>query len=336
MTSRTHFGAKRGADFAAVEALLEAAVGPVFPAAQLLVADGGEERCARAVGAATLATRFDLASLTKPLCTAALALRLIERGALSFEERPQIEASLAQLLSHSGGLIGVRPLADPTQPTEATRAQAIEAARTEPLVYAPGTRSLYSDLGYILLGDAIERAAGARLDRLFVDELAGPLGTSVAFGPVAGEVAPTEDGLVGVVHDDNARAMLGVAGHAGLFGDVRAVSVLVRAWVEAWHGDRLCLEPALVRRAFGSAGVPGSTWGLGWDHPSAEGSSAGDRWPRDGVGHLAFTGCSVWIDPPQRRWVILLSNRVHPSRSNNAIRLFRPRLHDQVLAALDG
>jgi CubicO group peptidase (beta-lactamase class C family) len=322
--------------WAAVEAMLDEAVGPVFPAAQLVVVDHGAIQLARAAGDATMATRFDLASLTKPLCTTALAIKLIARGQLALADRPRPESTVAQLLSHSGGLPAWRALADPTQPGEAMRERAIEAARREPLEYAPGARSIYSDLGFILLGDAIERASGERLDTLFGREIASPLEAAVGFGPIVGDdIAPTEGGLRGTVHDDNCRGMGGVAGHAGLFGDASAVSALVGAWVDAFHGGDAQLDPAWVRRAWLSAGVPGSSWGLGWDHPSATGSSAGERWPKSGVGHLAFTGCSVWVDPPRRRWVVLLSNRVHPTRNNEAIRAFRPRVHDAIYAALE-
>jgi CubicO group peptidase (beta-lactamase class C family) len=91
-----------------------------------------------------------------------------------------------------------------------------------------------------------------------------------------------------------------------------------------------------VRRYWSPSGVPGSTWCLGWDRPAATGSSAGTRWPRTGVGHLGFTGCSIWIDPPRARWVVLLSNRVHPTRANDRIKSFRPRLHGAIVEALDG
>jgi CubicO group peptidase (beta-lactamase class C family) len=316
--------------------MLEEAVGSVFPAAQLVVVDGGTVQLARAAGEATLATRFDLASLTKPLCTTALALRLLARGQLSLADRPRPESTVAQLLSHSAGLPAWRALADSSKPSEATRLRAIEAARREQLEYAPGTRSVYSDLGFILLGDAIERASGERLDVLFRREIAAPLQAAVGFGPITGDdIAPTEGDLRGTVHDDNCRAMGGVAGHAGLFGDAGAVSALVNTWVEAFHGYEAQLDPAWVRRAWSSARVPGSSWGLGWDHPSPTGSSAGAHWPKKGVGHLGFTGCSVWVDPSRRRWVVLLSNRVHPSRSNDAIKAFRPRLHDAIVAALE-
>jgi len=91
-----------------------------------------------------------------------------------------------------------------------------------------------------------------------------------------------------------------------------------------------------VRQMWTPSAVPGSTWCLGWDRPSPVGSSAGERWPRDGVGHLGFTGCSIWIDPPRARWVVLLTNRVHPTRANEAIKQFRPLIHDAIVTALDG
>lgn len=308
--------------------LVDDAVGVVFPSAQVVVVDEGREQFAHAAGT-TLEQPFDLASLTKPLCTAALVLRRVQAGVLSLEDRPRSESTIAQLLAHAGGVPAVLPLGDPAHPSAAMRRACVDRARTVALDYAPGTRSVYSDLGYVLLGDAVERT-GSALDRAFASEIAH--GATVAFGPCAG-AAPTE-GPTGIVHDNNAKAMCGVAGHAGLFGDARSVSSLVGAWVEAWHGDDAILDPALVRRAWQRAGIPGSTWGLGWDHPSDIGSSAGTAWPRTGVGHLAFTGCSVWIDPPRRRWVVLLSNRVHPTRANERIKAFRPTLHDAVLAAL--
>ncbi|MEO6952481.1 MAG: serine hydrolase domain-containing protein [Polyangia bacterium] len=308
--------------------LLDDAVGTVFPSAQVVVVDDGRELLAHAVGT-TLEQPFDLASLTKPLCTAALVLRRVRTGALTLSDRPRPEATIAQLLSHASGVPAVLSLGDPLRPSPEMRRACIEHARTVALDYEPGTRSVYSDLGFILLGDAVERT-GTPLDRAFTEEIA--CGADIAFGPNPA-AAPTE-GPRGVVHDDNAKAMQGVAGHAGLFGDVRSVSTLVRAWVDAWHGDDALLDPALVRLAWERAGVPGSTWGLGWDHPSESHSSAGTAWPRTGVGHLAFTGCSVWIDPPQRRWVVLLSNRVHPTRANERIRQFRPMLHDAVLDAM--
>ena len=310
-----------------VIALVDRAVGDVFPAAQLVVVDGGEQVLAHAAGT-TLGASFDLASLTKPLGTAALVLQLVREGKLDLRDRPRPECTIEQLLGHAGGLPAVLPLADFAHPSASTRREAIERARIEPLAYAPGSRSLYSDLGFILLGDAVERA-GVPLRHGFA-RLAR--GRAIGFGP--DPLAEPTEGPRGIVHDDNCKAMLGVAGHAGLFGDARAVSSLVRDWVEAWHGDEGVLDPALVRRAWAPSTIPGSTWGLGWDHPSPRNSSAGTRWPREGVGHLGFTGCSIWIDPARRRHVVLLSNRVHPTRANERIKAFRPQLHDAVVDAL--
>jgi CubicO group peptidase (beta-lactamase class C family) len=200
----------------------------------------------------------------------------------------------------------------------------------------------YSDLGFILLGATVERALGEPLDVAFAHRIAAPLGVGTTYRPrTASACAPTEGELRGVVHDENARALGGVAGHAGLFSTARDVSRIAHALVAAWHGARSStvprlLAPARVRQMWTPSTVVGSTWCLGWDRPSPVGSSAGERWPHDGVGHLGFTGCSLWIDAPRARWVVLLTNRVHPTRDNERIKAFRPALHDAVVTALDG
>jgi CubicO group peptidase (beta-lactamase class C family) len=287
-----------------VEQLLHEAVGTVFPAAQLVVLDGGQTVLDVAAGDCDRDTLFDLASLTKALCTATLAHRHLP---LDQELRPGVIVRLA--LCHATGLPAWKLLGP----------QPLEAVLREPLLRPPGSASVYSDLGYILLGAAL-----APLDVRFRTEIAA--GLEIGFGPRPPErCAPTEDDLRGVVHDENARALGGVAGHAGLFGHARDVAALVIAlFRENQH-------PYWTPSA-----IPGSTWCLGWDRPSATGSSAGTRWPRDGVGHLGFTGCSMWLDPNRGRAVILLSNRVHPTRTNDRIKAFRPVLHDAVVEALDG
>ncbi|HEY2749531.1 MAG TPA: serine hydrolase domain-containing protein [Polyangia bacterium] len=279
-------------------------------------------------------TLFDIASLTKALSTTTLAMMAIEEGALALDDRPRRDVSVAELLSHASGLPAWKALG-------ATRAEVLRAVADEPLVSAPGTVARYSDLGFILLGATVENALGAPLDAAFARRVAEPLGIGTIFNPrERGRCAPTEGELRGVVHDENARAMGGVAGHAGLFSTARDVSRIVHALVAAWHGVRSTSTPRLlpaarVRQMWTPSTVPGSTWCLGWDRPSATGSSAGERWPKDGVGHLGFTGCSIWIDPPRARWVILLSNRVHPTRANDAIKQLRPELHDALSIALD-
>jgi serine-type D-Ala-D-Ala carboxypeptidase len=322
-------------DFATVDGLLRDATGRAFPAAQMIAVDHFSLVFERAVGDCEPETLFDIASLTKPLSTATLAMMALDEGALALDDRPRPDVTLAQLLSHSSGLPAWKRLGD-------SRAEVLRAVAAEPLESAPGAVARYSDLGFILLGAAVEHALGESLDAAFARRIAQPLGIGTGFGPRdPAACAPTEGELRGIVHDENARAMGGVAGHAGLFSTARDVSRIAHALVAAWHGVRSTsvprlVPPARVRQLWSPSGVPGSTWCLGWDRPSLTGSSAGERWPKDGVGHLGFTGCSLWIDPARARWVVLLSNRVHPTRSNEAIRQFRPAIHDAIVAALDG
>jgi CubicO group peptidase (beta-lactamase class C family) len=156
--------------------------------------------------------------------------------------------------------------------------------------------------------------------------------------PVTDMIAPTEHCpwrkrvLCGEVHDDNAYAMGGVAGHAGLFAsatDVHALATRLRA---CHRGEDDFVPPELMRLFWTRAGlVPGSTWALGWDTPSPGGSSAGSGFGPEAVGHLGFTGTSLWIDLARDLHVIFLTNRVHPHRENDRIREFRPRVHDAVM-----
>jgi CubicO group peptidase (beta-lactamase class C family) len=326
-----------GARWQVVEALLARAVGSVFPAAQLLVADRLQVVFTRSVGAASDSTIFDLASLTKALATTTLTMRFEERGLLSLAEEVCPGITVRLLLCHASGLPAWRPLAlRPGIPER--RAGMVAAARMEPLESAPGAVSRYSDLGFILLGDFLERRGGAQLDTLFSREVARPLGSGLTFHPERARCAPTSDELVGVVHDANARAMEGVAGHAGLFGTAEDVYTLARSLLGSYLARAdlpTCIGAETVRRYFTPCGIPGSTWCLGWDRPSQTGSSVGERWPRSGVGHLGFTGCSLWLDPPRGRAVILLSNRVYPTPANDEIKRFRPILHDAIVAALE-
>lgn len=310
-------------NWASVDRMLQDAVGAVFPSAQLVVIDGGAVVLERAVGAADADTVFDVASLTKPLATASLVML---KG-IGLDETVRPGVTVFHLLSHSSGLPAWKLLGpDP-----------VTAARAEPLAYPTGTRSIYSDLGFILLGDHVARRCGRSLAELFRDAIAAPLEIETTYAPAfdPSRIAPCE-GLRGVVHDENARAMGGVAGHAGLFSTARDVAVIARALLAAWRGDGGLFPPDALRRFWSPANVPGSTWCLGWDRPSPGASQAGTRWPRSGVGHLGFTGCSLWLDPPRGRAVALLSNRVEPTRANERIKQLRPALHDAIVATLDG
>ncbi|HET8720728.1 MAG TPA: serine hydrolase, partial [Nitrospira sp.] len=155
-------------------------------------------------------------------------------------------------------------------------------------------------------------------------------------------IAPTEwdawrkRWLQGEVHDENAAAMGGVPGHAGLFGTAQSVLAISGAWLAAYHGHGSLMDPSLVREFTTKCAQPiPSSWALGWDTPTAP-SSSGTHFSSESFGHLGFTGTSLWIDPMRQLEVVLLTNRVHPSRKNESIRVFRPLIHDVVYRVLTG
>jgi CubicO group peptidase (beta-lactamase class C family) len=305
--------------------------------------------------AITEATPFDLASVTKPMSTVAIAMVLVGEARLDLDApvrryvpAAQTRATVRQLLGHTAGcaahveffrrLRAERP-ADP-------RARLVELAAAEPCG-PPGVTAVYSDLGFIQLGAVVEAAAGMPLERAFRDYVAGPLGlgaTRFAPTPIADAVATELDdrGLVcGLVHDENCYFGGRIAGHAGLFAPLPDVARFAQAIVDTAAGTphgRFTTD--VVTRFFTDAPTPGSTWRLGWDTPSPTPgvSQAGDRWPRTGaVGHTGFTGTSIWLDFSQGRWVVLLTNRVHPTRHGTTadqIKLLRRAVHDAVIEAM--
>ena len=362
-------------------AMDQAARDGVFPGGVLAGRSNGEIRILVAAGRVSsepgaepvqASTIYDLASLTKPLATVTSILLLVQTGKLGLEETigdtlvelkgaPIGSASLHDLLTHRSGLPGWRPLYERldaegyawggTEPG-VVRQAVLRLIRDEPLLFRNGERSLYSDLGFILLGCAVERASGLLLDEYFEQAVAQPLRAQPLFFNRATAaasqsrihragvvIAPTEWDdrrerlLTGEVHDENAAAMGGVAGHAGLFGTAESVLAVSSAWLAAYHGQPSLLEGALVRE-FTRKQLPAqSSWALGWDTPSSP-SSSGTHFSPESFGHLGFTGTSLWIDPRQKLEVVLLTNRVHPSRKNDSIRAFRPVIHDLVFRAL--
>lgn len=286
------------------------------------------------------ATIYDLASLTKVLATTALVAGEAGSGRMRLNDRvrhwipswtgeDRQPVTIQDLLEHCSGLPGHRPYWERRQ----GRASFELAIAEEPLGYLPRTQSIYSDPGFMLLGFAIEHAAAAPLDRLFDAWRERELGSQVElrFRPPIewrDRIAPTEDTAGGEeqrgqVHDENCAALDGVAGHAGLFGTAAAVGACARWWLAS---------PALATFARKSA-TPGSSRALGWDTMLPT-SSCGTRLSPRAIGHTGFTGTSLWIDPEQDLYVVLLSNRVHPSRSGDGIQEARRAVHDAVISDL--
>ncbi len=255
---------------------------------------------------------YDLASLTKVLCTTELALRMVEAGRLNLAGshrlwQPGITTRL--LLQHCAGALWWKELW-----RAGTREDIVLAALSEPLVAPPGTAHTYTDLGFLSLGAAIEAEAGAPLDEAFT-ALAPEAARLFRWGHP--NAVATENGLQGVVHDDNARAMGGVAAHAGLFGDARSVAAVAWRWLA---GDVPLAQRAFTERGLGSHA-------LGWDTPSGHESSAGPRPPPDAVGHTGFTGTSLWVSAEQKTVAVLLTNRVAFGRDPVRIRALRHLWH---------
>jgi serine-type D-Ala-D-Ala carboxypeptidase len=339
----------------------------VFPGAVILVADREGIVWHRAFGVANLDTRqavtletvFDLASLTKPLATTLAIMMLVDWGETgldqplgdiidAFKGSAKGSITLGHLLSHTSGLPDYRPYYVTLSKLsmdirkETRRKLLVE----EPLVNPVGEQTLYSDLGFMILGWVVEELSGRRLDRFVAETIYGPLGLDRLFfvdlgaPPPQASFAATERCawrnmlLEGKVHDDNAFAVGGIDGHAGLFGtaeDVyRLVSFLLSAYFD--RGGAPVFKGDLVRLFFERSKDRDRT--LGFDTPSPEDSSSGRYFSFRSVGHLGFTGTSFWVDLTRELTVVLLTNRVHPSRENTRITDFRPIFHDIVMAHL--
>ena len=340
----------------AIDIFAEGARDGVYPGAQLAVS----VECRRLVTASvgliapgqqpvTNETYYDLASLTKPLATTVLLGRALEAGDCSLDDPiatyvPDVDPAItiSTVLEHAAGLPAhirfdqTLPPEIPLGSWDAWRHIVLEAAAVR-RINPPGQFAVYSDIGFILLGAALEVIYGQSLSTafallgtgLFYRDRRGP--PSIPPTPMHEPVAPTEGCKPGEVHDENCRAMGGAAGHAGLFGTATSVLKLAENLVLAYHGWKEgLLQPDTIRRIWQPSHVAGSTWTLGWDRPAPRGSSTGDRWPRTSVGHLGYTGASLWIEPDRALIVTLVSNRVCPTRANNMIRRLRPTLHDAL------
>ena len=291
----------------------------------------------------TVGTVFDLASLTKIVATTTAVLALAGQGRLglddpvttclpAFTAGRQGPVTIRHLLTHSSGLPAIRTFYQWC----ATRGEVLGDLMATPLEAPPGTRVAYSDLGFMLLGETVAAVTGVPFDVAVAQLVTGPLGLrSAAFNPAGppGRFAATElgpDGTpwVGVVHDENARAMGGVAGHAGLFADL-ADLVRFAGW---WTGDADGPVPVPLRRQAESC----RTGGLGWTCSGDRHDILGDRWPATAVSHTGFTGTSLALDSPSRVWAVLLTNGVHAGRDASAVKALRRNLHTAVATVLLG
>jgi serine-type D-Ala-D-Ala carboxypeptidase len=344
----------------------------IFPGGVLLVADRKEILHHKSYGLASLRsgtpmttdTFFDLASLTKPLATTLAIMKLIDGGRLQLDHPLEFllpdtagtdkgSLRIDQLLAHTSGLPDYRPyyLRLGTLPGERQKRNLRRLILKESLIAPGGRKVLYSDLGFMVLEWVIERLSGMRMDAFLTQAVYSPLAIDhlcfidleaprEARTYAATEHCPWRNRLLeGCVHDENAYISGGIQGHAGLFGTADAVYGLLSKLLNAYH-ERIQTErpeadpfrPGLVRRFFEPFEATGRS--LGFDRPSPAGSSCGTLFSSNTVGHLGFTGTSFWIDLEHSVVVILLTNRVHPSRSNLGIKGFRPVLHDAVMAQL--
>ncbi len=293
-------------------------------------------------------TVFDLASLTKVVATASLAMRLVAAGRLSLdapvgEVLPEWRAgdrravSVRHLLDHSSGLPAHARLWETTSDRRSFR----EAIAALPLSHPPGAAAAYSDPGFILLGFVLEEAGSAPLDRLF-DTLRLVSDEPLLYSPGSDlhpRIAPTESDawrgrvLQGEVHDENAAALGGVAAHAGLFGTAGSVAAFARLVLRSFREETPLGTPALMAQFAERSKTPGSSRALAWDTMLPT-SSCGTRLSPTAIGHTGFTGTSLWIDAEQDLYVVLLTNRVHPTRTNEQWQALRPRVHDAIVEGL--
>jgi CubicO group peptidase (beta-lactamase class C family) len=330
----------------------------------------------------TPSTLFDLASVTKVVATTTMAMILYERGVLELDapiagtvpeflsdscgeiDARHRDVTFRMLLAHSSGLPAYEKLFLKAR----TRDELLRAAFTTSLSADPGSRAEYSDIGFIILGAALERLAGESLDIFCQREIFGPLAmTSTTFNPppeLRPHIPPTQDDrtfrhsiIQGEVHDENAVVLGGVAGHAGLFSTAEDLARFAHAMLQCGAGAlaREMPKSPELRRAGQHSSPPisiplrpetvalftrrestpaGTSRALGWDTPSSP-SQSGKHFSRSSFGHLGYTGTSLWIDPVCQLSITLLTNRTWPDNSNQAIKQVRPKFQDAIIEALD-
>ncbi len=351
---------------AAIRVLSDAIAARAFPGCVFGVLSGGSILLQGALGrftydesspAVTPATIYDVASITKVVATTAAAMLLHQRGLLDLEmplgellpgfvvgREPGTHARhvrLHHLLAHSSGLPGYAELFR----THRTPIALLRACLELPIEAAPGTRAEYSDPGFILLGKALEVLVHEPLTQWVYREVLGPLGMNASgFCPRPAQrpsIPPTEEDtwfrnrvIQGEVQDENAFVLRGAAGHAGLFSNVPDLLRFADEILSSAAGVGSSLFAAATIERFSQRQPPqGSSRTLGWDTPS-ENSSSGSRFSPRSIGHLGYSGCSLWIDLDARIAVVLLTNRTWPDRQSQLIKTVRPAFHDAIREAI--
>ncbi len=349
------------------EAIARAVAEKKVPGAVVVVGRRGRIALARAYGkrsleapeeAMTRDTAFDLASLTKPIATATSVMVLLERGWLRLGDRavdhlPELKGggkdaiTIEQLLRHRSGLIADNPIGDYANGPEVAWRKVAELD----LESAPGEKFAYSDVGFLVLGRLVERVSGQSLDDFARATLFDPLGMiATGFRPIGAmpddptpltQVAPTEPAnggmLRGVVHDPRARALGGVAGHAGLFGTADDLAVFAQMMLDGGRGldGKRVLSPLTVRAMVDPAGTPeGQRRGLGWDVQTSYSTPRGALFGPTGFGHTGFTGTSLWVDPETETLVVLLTSRLHPDGKGASPTALRAEVATLVASAI--
>jgi len=356
------------------ELLKEGVRRKAYTAAVLLAARGEEVEWHAAAGEAHLSSIFDIASLTKPL-VASLFFALAQEGKIAPEGKlsdvlparspdpMSREIRFLHLLTHTSGLPAYKPFYAAIRDAgekEGRRLwgiseahdRIVDAALSLPLEAAPGTACVYSDPGYLLLGRALELAAFRPLDRLLRGHLAGPLRMrDTAYLPLAalsecetGRLVSTgysevrQREKVGEVDDENAAAMGGVAGHAGIFSTAYDLFLFSLEVLRARRGEgRVLTRPSALGMTTKTADPPGCPRTPGWDTPASPagaGSQTGRHFPEGSFGHLGYTGCPLWIDPSREATVVLLTNRIFFGKQNDGLKMLRPPIHDAVMEEL--
>jgi CubicO group peptidase (beta-lactamase class C family) len=349
--------------FASAFELVQKAVAErAFPAASLAITHQGNLVALKAFGhftyqqnspETTTATVFDLASVTKVVATTTMAMILYERGLLDLDlpavaavaefagDDPRRDAiTLRLLLAHSSGL----PAYEKLFLRAKSRDELLSAAFRTPLTADPGAKAEYSDIGFIILGVALERIAEQTLDRFCQHEIFGPLAmTHTAFTPPSAwqaSIPPTANDqsfrhriIQGEVQDENASTLGGVAGHAGVFASAEDLAIFAHAMLSG--GRPILGQETLARFARRQSSPPGTSRALGWDTPSSP-SQSGKYFSTNSFGHLGYTGTSLWIDPERQLSITLLTNRTWPDCRNQAIKQLRPKFHDAVIESLGG